>query len=304
MTASAVRGLVCTVILNWNGLADTVACIRSCQRLTYRHMTLLVVDNGSTDGSPAGLRALFPDLRIIETGANLGFAGGCNVGIRAAIEEGAEFIWLLNNDTTVDPAALGELVAAVRSRPKAGIAGSKILYSARPDVLWFAGGNVSARWGYVRHRGQDEPDVGQHDGIEACEFITGCSLLIRSGVVTEIGPMREDYFLYWEDVDWNVRAAAAGWESLFVPTSRVWHAVSGSSKDAAGRVNTMPCRYEMRNRVLFHARHRPWRLGMVLAGGVRYAWRQFVQKGEPRLGMAAIRGMIDGLLGRTGPIRD
>ena len=304
MTASVVPGLVSTVILNWNGLADTVECIRSCQQLAYPHNTLLVVDNGSTDGSVAGLHELFPDLKIIETGANLGYAGGNNVGIETALAHGAEFIWLLNNDTTVDPAALGELVAALQARPKAGIAGSKILYSSQPDVLWFAGGEVSARWGYARHRGLNETDIGQYENVGPCDFITGCSLLIRSNVVTQIGLMREDYFLYWEDVDWNVRAAAAGWESLFVPTSRVRHKVSGSSKDAAGRMNAKPCRYEMRNRILFHKRHRPWWLGMVLLGACRYAWKQFVYEREPRLGIAAIRGAIDGLLNRTGPIRD
>jgi GT2 family glycosyltransferase len=304
MTANVVPGLVCTVILNWNGLADTVACIRSCQQVAYPHNTLLVVDNGSTDGSVAGLRGLFPDLRIIETGANLGYAGGCNAGIEIALAYGAEFIWLLNNDTTVDPEALGELVATLQARPKAGIAGSKIFYATRPDVIWFGGGEVSARWGYVRHRGQDEIDVGQHDDVTPCDFITGCSLLIRSHVVSQIGLMREDYFLYWEDVDWNARAVVAGWESLFVPTSRVWHRVSGSSKDAVGLTSTKPCRYEMRNRILFHRRHLPWRLGMVVLGACRYAMEQFVCECKPRLGIAAIRGMVDGLLNRTGPIRD
>lgn len=304
MTTNVVPGLVYTVILNWNGLADTVECIRSCQRLAYRHNTLLVVDNGSTDGSAARLRELFPDLQIIETGANLGYAAGNNVGIEMALAHGAEFIWLLNNDTTVDPAALGELVAALQTRPQAGIAGSKILYSSRPDVLWFAGGEVSARWGYARHRGHDKPDVGQHDIVERCEFVTGCSLLIRSNVVAQIGLMPEDYFLYWEDVDWNASAATAGWELLYVPTSRVWHKVSNSSKDAVGRINTKPCRYEMRNRIVFHRRHRPWRLAMVLLGACRYAWEQFVYEGKPRLGLAALRGMVDGLLNRTGPIHD
>lgn len=233
MTASVVPGLVSTVILNWNGLADTVECIRSCQRLAYQRNMLLVVDNGSTDGSAATLRELFPELQIIETGANLGYAGGNNVGIETAIAHGAEFIWLLNNDTTVDPAALGDLVAALQAWPRARIAGSKILYSSQPDVLRFAGGEFSAWWGSARHRGYDEHDTGQHDVVERCDFVTGCSLLIRSSVVAEIGLMPEDYFLYSEDVDWNASAATAGWESLYVPTSRIWHRVSGSSKNAA-----------------------------------------------------------------------
>lgn len=304
MTASVVPGLVYTVILNWNGLADTVECIRSCQQLAYRHNTLLIVDNGSRDGSAGRLRELFPDLQIIETGANLGYAGGNNVGIAWALAHGAEFIWLLNNDTTVDPAALGELVGVLQTRLQAGIAGSKILYSSQPDVLWFAGGEVSACWGYAKHRGLGKPDLGQHDIIERCQFVTGCSLLIRSNVVEQIGLMPEQYFLYWEDVDWSTRVATAGWELLYVPTSRVWHKVSSSSKDAGGRINMKPCRYEMRNRIVFHRRHRPWRLVMVLLGACRYAWEQSVYEGKPLLGLAALRGMVDGLLSRTGPIRN
>ena len=302
MTARVVPGLVATVILNWNGLADTIECIHSCQRLAYGQNMLLVVDNGSTDGSVAKLREQFPELRIIGVGANLGFAGGCNVGIRAALEAGAEFVWLLNNDTTVDPAALGELVAALRTRPTVGIAGSKIFYSARADVMWFAGGAISTRWGYAWHRGLDEFDVGQHDIVEPCDFITGCSLLIRSGVVAGIGLMQERYFLYWEDVDWNARAAAAGWRSLYVPTSRVWHKVNSASKDASGEINAKAFRYEVRNRILFHRRHYPWRLPRVVLGACRYA--MVAGKGAPRRGIAVIRGTIDGLLNRTGAIRD
>lgn len=304
MTRRVVPGLVYVVILNWNGLADTIECIQSCLQLNDHHHTLLVVDNGSTDGSAARLRELFPDLQIIETGANLGYAGGNNIGITMALAHGAEFIWLLNNDTSVDPAALKELVGVLRTRLQAGIAGSKILYSSQPDVLWFAGGEVSSCWGYARHRGLNKPDIDQYNSIEPCEFATGCSLLIRSSVVRQIGLIPEQYFLYWEDVDWNTRAAKAGWEVLYVPSSRVWHKVSNSSKDSRGRVTMKPCRYEMRNRVLFHRRHRPWRLATVLLGACRYAWDQVVFEGNPRQGWAALRGMVDGLLNRTGPIRD
>ena len=123
-------------------------------RSNDHHHTLLIVDNGSTDGSVARLRELFPDLQIIETGANLGYAGGNNIGIAMALAQGAEFIWLLNNDTSVDPAALSELLSVLQMRPRAGIAGSKILYASQPDVLWFAGGEVSACWAYATHRGQ------------------------------------------------------------------------------------------------------------------------------------------------------
>jgi GT2 family glycosyltransferase len=114
--------------------------------------------------------------------------------------------------------------------------------------------------------------------------------------------MQERYFLYWEDVDWNARAAAAGWRSLYVPTSRVWHKVTSASKDASGEINAKAFRYEVRNRILFHRRHYPWRLPRVVLGACRYA--MVAGKGAHRRGIAVIRGTIDGLLNRTGPIRD
>jgi GT2 family glycosyltransferase len=262
------------------------------------------VDNGSTDGSVGRLRALFPDLRLIGNKTNLGFAAACNVGIRAAMEAGAEFVWLLNNDTVVDTDTLAELVRALQSRPAAAFAGSKIYYAARPDVLWFAGGDLPVLGSEPCHRGLDETDVGRHDEVTACGFVTGCSLLVRTGAIAAIGPMPEEYFVYWEDVDWNERAAAAGFERLYVPTSRVWHKVSAASADPAGRRNPLMERYNMRNAILFHRRHRPLGLAVAASRGVLRTLKLLLWHRQPVRSEAAFRGLIDGILGRTGPIGD
>src|SRR6266568_5938037 len=116
------------IILNWHGWQCTIECVESCKKLSYLNFRILVVDNGSTDGSEAILRERFPDVELLQTGANLGFAGGNNVGIRYALEQGAEYVWLLNNDTTVDADALSALVRMAEGDTKIGMAGSKILY--------------------------------------------------------------------------------------------------------------------------------------------------------------------------------
>jgi GT2 family glycosyltransferase len=220
--------LVYILILNWNGWQDTIECVESCKKLTYPHFRILLVDNGSTDGSENILRERFPGMDFIQTGKNLGFAGGNNVGIQYALDNRADYIWLLNNDTVVAPDSLTYLVDAMEQSIRTGIVGSKIYYYKEQDKIWFAGGLWRNEKVYSRHRGNDETDGGQFDEIIPSDFISGCSLLIRSEIVRDIGFMDESYFLYWEDVDWNVRVAAVGWNILFVPQSRVWHKVSSS----------------------------------------------------------------------------
>jgi len=290
--------LVCVVLVNWNGWRDTLQCLESCERLAYPHFEVIVVDNGSTDDSVARLRSRFPDLRLIETGANLGFAGGNNAGMYAALGMGAAYVWLLNNDTVIDPASLGALVDAVRADATVGLAASKIYYQDKPDTLWYAGGYLSPLWGWSRHRGADEPDEGQYDALTVVEFATGCSLLARAGAVTSIGPMDESYFLYWEDIDWSARARRAGWRVVYVPGSRVWHKLGGS-KPGGGR--HMRWRYEGRNRLLFYRRHRRPALAWITLSTLLNAV-YLVARGRPRDGLALLRGVCDAARGRTGVV--
>ena len=123
------------ILLNWHGWRDTIACLDSLASLDYTNYHLQVVDNGSTDNSVACIRAAHPEVSIIETGRNLGFSGGCNVGVRRALEEGADYIWLLNNDTTVDPQALSAMVAVAETDPKVGAIGSVLYYLDNPKDI-------------------------------------------------------------------------------------------------------------------------------------------------------------------------
>jgi GT2 family glycosyltransferase len=258
---------------------------------------VLVVDNGSTDDSVARIAAARPGVRLIETGANLGFAGGNNAAIKMALDEGASYVWLLNNDTVVEPGALTALVDALETDSKAGAAGSKITYFDRPDVLWYAGGDFGAD-GLAHHRGLDEIDTGSYDTPGETGLITGCSLLLRASVLGEVGLMREEYFLYWEETDLDWRIHAAGHRLLYVPGSVVRHKVAGSLGEGWGVAQT---EYLARNMLHFYRLNRPDRLAPVAA---RLLWVgvKHVLRGRWALARATFSGVWLFVRGRFGPI--
>ena len=216
------------ILLNWNGREDTTACVESCLKLRYPNFRILLVDNGSTDGSEALLRERFPELDVIQTGSNLGFAGGNNVGIRYALEKGADYVWLLNNDTVVDREALGELVRVAEADAGIGVVGSKIYYYDQPELLWFAGGGIRKFSKLSYHVGAKQQDSDLFQNDRQVDFITGCSLLIRRRTIEDVGLMNETYFLYCEDTDWSLRIRKAGWQIWWAAASRIWHKVSSS----------------------------------------------------------------------------
>jgi len=295
---------VTVVVLNWNNLPDTIECLESLRAVTYPALRLLVVDNGSTDGSEAALRERFPGLELLQTGQNLGFAGGNNAGIRRAFADGADHVLLLNNDTTVDPGFVTALVEAARANPRAGLLSSKILFFDRPDVLWYAGASFHRRLGWGRHRGYGQRDVGQFDRIEETDRPTGCSLLATRACCERVGLLPEHYFCYAEDLEWGLRALAFGFQVLYVPESRVWHKVSRST---GGARSTTAVRYQTRNLLAcvdaqlplpFPARVLRW--GAILAAAGLGLFTQGLPRRE---GAAAIvQGARDYFRGRRGPI--
>ncbi len=180
MTAPAIF----IVILNWNGWRDTHACLGSLTGLTYPNSRGVVVDNASADGSEARLRALHPALTLLQSGANLGFAGGNNVGLRYALENGAEYVWLLNNDTLVEPDALTALVDKMQREPDLGLCGSTLLYEADRNTVQALGGARYNRWlGTVEHIGQHQPrESADEEDVEKevekkLSYLIGASLL-------------------------------------------------------------------------------------------------------------------------------
>jgi len=245
--------LVFIIVLNWNGKSDTLECLGSLQKLDYSNFETVVVDNGSTDGSENVIRTLFPSVRVIQTGKNLGYAGGNNVGIKHALSQGADYVWLLNNDTMVDPKSLTSLVETAEADPKIAFVGSKIYFYDRPDMIWCVGGTIAlATGGSTDHPGMGQEDKGQFDQISDVGYVSGCSLLACRVAIAEIGLLPEEYFLYFEEVDWNLAARRKGYRTVMAPASHVWHkyAEVGDYKDRF-------IYYSFRNRMFIVGKYSP-----------------------------------------------
>jgi GT2 family glycosyltransferase len=250
---------VAIILVAWNNWKDTEDCLLSLQKLDTKGLDIevIVVDNGSTTHPISRISKKFPKVHIIEHPTNIGFSGGNNIGIKYALSKGALYIWLLNNDTFVDPQACLTLVDSLVEN-RGGVVGSKIYFSPgyeyhrdrykesdRGKVLWFAGGIIDWDNMYASHRGVDEVDNGQYDSSEGTPFITGCSMMFTSDVVKKVGMLNESYFLYYEDVEFCLRAKDAGFNLGYVPTSKIWHKNSGSSDGPGGTVQEY---YQTRNR--------------------------------------------------------
>jgi GT2 family glycosyltransferase len=244
---------VSIIILNYNGREDTLACLRSMEHLTYPNVQVIVVDNGSTDGSVEAFRAQHPRFTLIETGANLGFTGGNNVGIRHALEHGADYIMLLNNDTVVAPDMLDVMVAVMEANPGVGVTGPTIYYYDAPETIWSAGGGIDWSRGLTWMIGIDEEDKAQFGlSPRSVDFVTGCAILARREVWQKVGLLDDKFFMYYEETEWCVRARRAGFDIMHVPSAMVWHKISKEQRAASTRTYY----YMTRNRLLFLYRSR------------------------------------------------
>ena len=274
---------VAVIILNWNGRDDTIACVESLQTLDYPKFDVIVVDNGSTDESVPAIRKRFPDLELVQTGRNLGFAEGNNVGIRMALERGVDYVLLLNNDTVVHPSLLTELVSAAERCPEGGVFGAKIFYYAEPTRVWYAG----VTWdptGMDFHHVVDETTLALDErGVAQTPYACGCALLARSAMLQKVGLLDPAFFLTFEETDLCFRAGYAGYACYYVPNAVLWHKISVSF---GGPQSPLAYYFVIRNRLLWGERHLEFRELLRL---YRVVWRQLVPKLQ--------------LFGRGGPVR-
>lgn len=248
---------VSVIILNLNSYEVTRDCLLSLEKLDCSDFDVILVDNGSTDSSGDQLKADFPAVHLLKTGANLGFTGGNNVGIREALGRGSEYLLLLNNDTMVAPDFLRLLLDEIESDPKIGMANPKILFAQPANQIWYGGGDYIPWRAFPHIFGLWERDKGQYDQKREISFATGCALLVRAEVVRRIGLLDEIFFLSFEDVDWSVRALGAGYRAVYVPQAVVWHKDSFDTKKNLGLARR--AFYNMRNTVLCARRYLPLR---------------------------------------------
>jgi len=270
------------IILNWNGGGMTVNCLHSLKSIKTDGMDIeiVVVDNGSTDNSlkliehfKLEIKKSHLKLRILRNKINLGFAEGNNVGIRYALKNGADYILILNNDTTVDKDLLVQLIKQASLDNRIGILGPKIYFAPgyeyhkeryklneRGKVFWYAGGLIDWNNVYCSHRRVDEVDKGQYDKVEETDFVSGCAMLVKKEVFEKIGLFDPRYFLYLEDADFCHRAKKAGFKVVYTPPGKVWH-YNASSSEVGGPLHDY---FFTRNRMLFGTKYAPLKSKLAL----------------------------------------
>ena len=293
--------MVYVVTLTWNQRDDTLACLESLSRMTYPNYRLVLVDNASTDGTIEAVKSRFPRVETVINPVNKGFGGGFNVGIDYALDQGADYVFMINNDTFVEPSMLDELVAYA-GPPDLGMLAPKVYYADEPNRIWSVGGRCHSWNLEMIDTGDNQLDRGQWDKPLERDYLVGCALLLKRSMLENVGMFDPDYSpIYYEDSDLCFRTRQAGYRLLLVPSARMWHKGVGSG----GGFDSPRHRYLMaRNSVLFFRKHvRSWRWLVVvpyrLGSAVKTTLRLLL-RGKPQSVLAYWRGLRDGLRSKIG----
>jgi GT2 family glycosyltransferase len=246
--------LVYIVVLNWNGKEDTLECLQSISFIYFPGLQVVVVDNGSDDGSTIAIRENFPTVTILETGENLGYAGGNNVGIQYALENDADYVLVLNNDTVVDPQVVRAFVDAALSLPEGGIFCGKIYFYSDPTRLYSTGATFSKEKMdfVVPAMGKFDNSDGDFDTVKETDIAVGCALFATREVLEKVGVFDERFFLVHEESDLCYRAMRAGYKVFFIPQAKLWHKGSVSFD---GSDSPLMHYFWARNRLLWAEHH-------------------------------------------------
>lgn len=285
------------VISNYNGWQDTVQCLESLQKQTYRDFEIILLDDASTNDSVQQLQKhLTENTVFLPQEANVGFAAANNVGMRRALADGCDWVLLLNNDTVAAPDFLENLL---RETPAGAVSCPKMLFLDPPDEIWFAGGELDRATGKVRHLGGHEKDSPAFAEKKQVSFITFCCVLLPRQVIEQVGFLDETLFMYCEDVDYCIRLADAGVPLWFLPDARIWHKAGGS---AGGMLsvyyitrNTLYLTCKGKSRGYIRIRTLP----VLIAGAARYALTKLLGRKKGR-SYGAFRGALDFWRGRMG----
>jgi GT2 family glycosyltransferase len=246
--------IVYTVLVNWNGWPDTDHCLRSLRNLNYPNNHVVVIDNASTDDSVLQIRKSQPEVRIVESHRNGGFGAGCNIGISLALEERANYIWLLNNDAQAAPDALAAMIQVAEADPRMGAIGS-VIYDLDRDTIQTWGGGRITWWGASKH-------FISPRAADRLDYISGASLLLRAAAVREIGLFDEDFFMYWEDTDLCFRLRKDGWKLAVAENAKISHKMCGST----GRGSPLMHEHKLNSYVRFFRKHYRFARPLLAAG--------------------------------------
>ncbi len=252
---------VTLIIVAWNQLEKTLACLETAAALTYPNVRVLLVDNGSEPPLAGPVAGRFPGVELLRLPDNLGFGGGYNAGLRHALRGDSRHFLLLNNDTLLEPDLIAPLVEEIERAPDVGLVTAKIYYAAEPRRIWTVGANLNVFLD-LKNNGQGEIDEGQWDEPRDVDFAPFCAILIRREVLESVGLLDEEFFLYYEDMDYCRRARTAGWRIRLQPAAQVRHDVSASS---GGRFSPLERYWMAQSSGRYFRKHgRGWRMVLIV----------------------------------------
>jgi GT2 family glycosyltransferase len=297
------RPHVLIVMLNWNNYEETMTAVESVLKMDYPDFHVLIVENGSTNNSAAELRRITSDrVELLESTVNNGYTGGCNLGFARAMEVGADYVWLLNNDAVVAPETLSSLVTLAESDPKIGLATPVIASLDEVPHITFAGGICDMSDGLYEET--NDIAVAQQWAAERPNggLVIGTAMLIRTRLIQEIGMLDESFFMYYEDVDYSVRSLKAGYRNVVEWSSVVYHLEKNRNSDPLG-MKLHYWYYIARNESRF------WRKHLSMSLGLRRSWWSFNGflrhydrcEARPAAREAILAGLWDGWLNKSGP---
>lgn len=237
---------VVTLVLTWNSADFITECLDSVLNSMFQ-TDVLVVDNNSADSTREIISERYPHIRIVNTGSNLGYSGGNNLGILHARVDNPKYILILNPDAKLDPACIGKLVSNAETNRSNAVV-SPVIYFSDSRRIWYAGSEINWKDGTTPQPGYGDLDIGQFDNVSTTGRANGCAMLVRCSAIDRVGLMDENFFLYYEETDWSVRFIRAGYKIGFEPSAKVWHAVSSSTGGNLGFVYNY---YMTRNRLYF-----------------------------------------------------
>lgn len=286
---------VCVLIAAWNQADKTMACLETVFAQDYPAYSVLLIDNGSSDDTVSRVSNRFPEVEIISTGRNLGFAGGYNRGLRRALEEDVAFIFLLNNDTLLAPDCLSALVEEAKLAGDVGIVTSKIYYAQERNRIWSVGGRIHPWTLEIIDKGDGDLDVGQWSEARELDYAPFCGVLMRRELAANVGLLDEEFFLYYEDMDFCRRARQAGYRLRLAPQAKIWHAVSASS---GGRGHALERYWIAQSSGRYFRKHgRGWRLLIIIpyrfASAIKTTIRLLLRR-RPRPLLAYWLGLVRG----------
>lgn len=251
MTFLETMPLVSVILVNWNNHEDTLSCVESILKSSYKNVCVIIVDNGSESASVNALKTSQNNYKLILSPINTGFTGGNNIGIKYALSTNADYIFILNNDTLVDYMCIERLLVAASKMPKSCIVTPKIFFYPEKELIWAAGTTFNWRLLMGLNRGYKKIDSNIYDAPKKLNYAVGCAMLIEKSIINNIGLLTEDYFATWEDVDYGLRVGKHGYEILYEPSATVWHRESSS---AGGTDNPQYVYYQTRSALIFKKR--------------------------------------------------